>query len=337
MGRRGYHVESGRPGTSALRSENYDPTGKRFLGSNILQLMSLLIRYVNFMPMQPTARSLILDLLSTLRRGSMPVRALVEAGGLLGIEENNIRVSLARLYASKRIERDERGRYRLGPAVAAISQQLRNWRLLDTRVRPWKAEWIAVHHPRLGRGPARRRRERALDLLGFREFETGLSLRPDNLRGGLAEVRDQLVALASGTEPRDCALGRVFIVRDLDPSSDLEVRSLWDADAIAEASRRALESLRESESRLADLDNDEAMAETFLVGGRVLRQLLRHPLLPAEILVPEPLADLLAAMKRYDAIGRDSWTRFLARHDVPHRALPLDSRQSTLDFIPATL
>ena len=76
---------------------------------------------------QPTARSLVLDLLSTLRRGSMPVRALVEAGTLLGIEENNVRVSLARLYTSGRVERDERGRYRLGPAVAAISGRLRSW------------------------------------------------------------------------------------------------------------------------------------------------------------------------------------------------------------------
>ena len=142
--------------------------------------------------MQPTARSLILDLLSTLRRGTMPVRALVEAGALLGIAENNIRVSLARLYASARIERDERGRYRLGPAVAAISGQLRSWRDLDNRMRTWKGDWIAVHQPRLGRGPGRRRRERALGLLGFREFESGLSLRPDNLRGGLMQRKHWL-------------------------------------------------------------------------------------------------------------------------------------------------
>jgi phenylacetic acid degradation operon negative regulatory protein len=286
--------------------------------------------------MHPTARSLILDLLSTLRRGTMPVRALVEAGSLLGIEENNIRVSLARLYASHRIERDERGRYRLGPAVAAISHQLRSWRDLDSRVRAWNGEWIAVHQPRLGRGPARRRRERALGLIGFRELETGFSLRPDNLRGGLPIVRSQLIALASGTDAQDCALGRVFIVRDLDPTTDFEVRSLWDAAAIADEARAAIESLRESESRLSGLPNDEAMAETFLVGGRALRQLVRHPLLPAEILAPEPLTNLLTAMKRYDLLGRDAWARFLARHDVPHRALPLDSRESTLDLIPAT-
>jgi len=287
------------------------------------------------MPMHPTARSLILDLLSTLRRGTMPVRALVEAGALLGIEENNIRVSLARLYATHRIERDERGRYRLGPAVAAISGQLRTWRDLNKREHAWSGEWIAVHQPRLGRGPGRRRRERALDLIGFRELETGFSFRPDNLRGGLTDVRNRLISLATGADEQDCALGRVFLVRGLDPTTDLAVRSLWDADAIAKEAQSAVESLRESEARLPSLSIDEAMAETFLVGGRVLRQLVRHPLLPSEILDPEPLTNLLAAMKWYDALGRDAWARFRARNDITHRALPLDSRQSTLDLLPA--
>ncbi len=280
---------------------------------------------------QPTARSLVLDLLSTLRRGTMPVRALVEAGALLGIEENNVRVSLARLYASGRIERDERGRYRLGPAVAAISGRLRSWRELGQRQRAWRGDWLAVHCARLGRGPARRRRERALELLGFRELETGFSLRPDNLRGGLSAAREQLVSLATGVDATDTALGRVFLVRDLDPASDLEARSLWDAAALADDCRTSLGDLRESEARLSQLSDEEAMVESFLVGGRVLRQLMRHPLLPPEILDPAPLAELLEAMKRYDAVGRDAWARFLSRHDVPHRALPLDSRDAAGD------
>ena len=53
----------------------------------------------------PNGKSLILDLLATLREGSMPVRALVSAGALFGVGENNVRVSLARLYASGRVER----------------------------------------------------------------------------------------------------------------------------------------------------------------------------------------------------------------------------------------
>ncbi len=284
---------------------------------------------------QPTARSLILDLLSTLRRGTMPVRALVESGALLGIEQNNIRVSLARLYTSGRIERDERGRYRLGPAVAAINLRLRGWGEFSARRSTWRGDWIAVHCGRLGRGPARRRREGALEMLGFRELETGFSLRPNNLRGGLEDMRQQLVSLATGTDTQECALGRVFVVRDLDPTSDLEARSLWDADRLARDAETSLMDLRASEARLPRLPNDAAMVETFLVGGRVLRQLMRHPMLPIEILDPRPLDDLLEAMKRYDRLGRNHWARFLARHDVPHRALPLDSRSGTSDFITA--
>jgi len=286
--------------------------------------------------MQTTARSLILDLLCTLRRGTMPVRALVEAGALLGIEANNIRVSLTRLYASGRIERDERGRYRLGPAVAALSSQLRSWRDLGDRTRRWRGDWVAVHQARLGRGPTRRCRERALTLLGFRELAPGFSLRPDNLRDDAAMLRTRLARLASpGEAAMDSTLGRVFVVRDLDPKSEVEARSLWDADALAQQARESLARLRESTAQLEGLSKEQAMVESFLVGGAVLRQLVRHPLLPSEILDPEPLAALLAEMKRYDVIGRACWAGFLARHDVPHRALPLDSRQSSLDLVPA--
>lgn len=286
--------------------------------------------------MQTTARSLILDLLSTLRRGSMPVRALIEAGELLGIAENNIRVSLARLHASGRIERDERGRYRLGPAVAAISGQLRSWRDLGARTRSWRGDWVAVHQARLGRGPARRRRERALDLLGFRELASGFALRPDNLRGGVSALRDQLVRLVSDGGSGSLELGRVFVARELDAESERDARQLWNVDALADEARRSLAELRESEAGLDRLSNDEAMVETFLIGGSVLRQLVRHPLLPAEILDPEPLAALLAGMKRYDAIGRSYWARFLASHEVPHRGLPLDSRLSGRDLMTAS-
>lgn len=298
--------------------------------------------------MQTTARSLILDLLSTLRRGSMPVRALIEAGALLGIEENNIRVSLARLYASGRVERDERGRYRLGPAVAAMSGRLRGWRELGTRMRAWRGDWVAVHQPRLGRGASRKRRERALELLGFRELDSGLSIRPNNLRGGVEGARTSLVGLTTGpidgnearstrTKSETANPGRVFRIEELDPSSDLKARSLWDADCLAGEARKSVHRLRGSAAALDQRPEAEAMLESFVVGGEVLRQLMRHPLLPREILDPEPLALLLDEMKRYDALGRGAWARFLARHEVPHRALPLDARQSNRDLMAGSL
>jgi phenylacetic acid degradation operon negative regulatory protein len=292
--------------------------------------------------MQTTARSLILDLLSTLRHGTMPVRALVEAGALLEIGENNIRVSLARLYASGRIERDERGRYRLGPAVAAISGQLRSWRDLTGRTQNWSGDWIAVHQAKLGRGPLRRRRERALRLFGFRELAAGFSVRPDNLRLDLSALRRELMLLTGSNalgapnpaeDDADASLGRVFIARDFDPRSDLEARSLWDADRLAQDAHASTRRLRESAAQIDRLSKEAAMVETFLVGGTVLRQLVSHPLLPAEILDPQPLATLLAEMKQYDKLGRACWAPFLARHAVPHRALPLDSRRSSEDLV----
>ena len=52
--------------------------------------------------MDISPRSLILDLLSTLRRGAMPVRALIRAGEMFEIPENTLRVALARLVQAGR-------------------------------------------------------------------------------------------------------------------------------------------------------------------------------------------------------------------------------------------
>ena len=57
--------------------------------------------------MDLTARKLILDLLTTVRRGAMPVRALVEAGELFGFAANNTRVSLSKLTSEGRVDRVE--------------------------------------------------------------------------------------------------------------------------------------------------------------------------------------------------------------------------------------
>ena len=142
----------------------------------------------------PTPRSLILDLLQTLGRASAPVRALVAAARLFGIAENSLRVALARLRAEGLVESDARGSYRLGPATRAVSQEVRSWRHLEQKLRPWQGAWVAVHTARLARGSAleRRRRARALRLLGFRPFAAGLELRPDNRVGGVRGTRERL-------------------------------------------------------------------------------------------------------------------------------------------------
>lgn len=264
--------------------------------------------------MDPTARTLILDLLTTVRRGAMPVRALIEAGALFGLAENNVRVSLSKLCAEGRVARDERGRYRLGAAAAELSKTLRGWRRGDDRLRSWRGDWIAVHSVRLGRGARRRRRERALALLGARELEPGLALRPDNLRGGVGALRRDFVALAGD----DAADALVYGVRDLEPATERRARDLWDADALARSYRESQRRLEASRARVEGLAIDHAMVETFVVGAAVVRQLQLDPLLPAEILDPTPRRELVEATRGYDELGRSLWADFLTRHGVPN-------------------
>lgn len=262
--------------------------------------------------MEPTARTLILDLISTLRGGAMPVRALVEAGALFGFEENNVRVSLSKLYAAGRVTRDERGSYRLGEATAALAEQLRGWRRLEREQRAWRGEWVGVAMPRPGRGRERRLRERALAVLGFRELDAGLHLRPDNFQGGVEAVRARFAAISAERG----AGRRVFGLRDLDAGEDARARGLWDTGALVGDYQRLAASLAESLDRLPTLSEPEVLVETFVVGGRVVRKLVVDPLLPAPILDPAPRRALVEAMRAYDEIGRRAWAPFLRAHGV---------------------
>ena len=97
--------------------------------------------------MTPSAKSLILDLLSTLPpRHPVPVGALVRAGAIFDLGENCVRVALARLRTRGLVESDERGLYRLGAAAHAVNRQVRSWRSIEDAVGPWDGSWIAVDH-----------------------------------------------------------------------------------------------------------------------------------------------------------------------------------------------
>lgn len=272
--------------------------------------------------MRPTGRSLILDLLSTLKRGSMPVRALVAAGGLFGIAGNGVRVALARLLAEGLVERDERGKYRLGPRSDAIRQQVQSWRQVERQVRDWDGAWVGVHTGVLPRGKARalRRHEQALRLLGFRELAPALEVRPDNLKGGVDAVRERLVGLGLAPE------ALVARIDCLDPASAERARGLWDTAGLVQAYRRLRAELAASQARLGELDPAEAQVETFLLGGRALRQIVLDPLLPEPLLPRAERRALVEAMERYDRIGRSCWAQFLRSFGVPHRVAPVDVR-----------
>jgi phenylacetic acid degradation operon negative regulatory protein len=272
--------------------------------------------------MKPTAKSLVLDLLSTIGGHSMPVRALVAAAELFAIEENSLRVALARLLAIGILERDERGEYRLGSSANAVQQQVASWRRIEERARPWQGAWIGVHFSAAARGPRTeaRRRERALRFLGFRELAAGLAVRPENLVGGLDDVQERLVKLGLARSVP------VFVISELASELDLRARSLWDTAALVEHYRTSCRALAESEARLPDLTDEHAMVESFLLGGRVIRDLVYDPLLPEPIVPQAERRALVSAMQRYDRIGHGFWRPFFRSYRVSSLRAPVHAK-----------
>ncbi len=264
------------------------------------------------------AKSLILDLLATLKPGAvMPVGVLVEAGALFGVSGNNMRVSAARLLANGHIARDERGCYRLGEKSKPIGRLVRSWRDLDRRTRKWSGGWIAAMTGKGDRSAARKRTS-ALALLGFRRFRDGVWVRPDNLTLEVDAVRAELHSLGLPAEDLVCR------VRDLGEGNEAAARGLWNVDELRAAYRGLCSEVEHGGRRLASLAGEEAMVESFLLGGRALRQLVRDPLLPDEICPSSERDGLLAAMREYDRLGRLAWAEMLKRWGVPYLRTPLD-------------
>jgi phenylacetic acid degradation operon negative regulatory protein len=265
-----------------------------------------------------TAKSFVVDQLSVLAGRPMPVRALVAAASLFHIEENSLRVALARLVAGGTVERDERGAYRLGERARPVQQQVASWRRLEERVRPWRGGWIGVATNGLPR-VARRRAARAFRFFGFRELTPGLHVRPDNLTRPFAEIRGELLSL--GLPDR----AAVLVIAELDPLSDARARSLWDTPKLVAEYRRSLADLEASAARLTVISPKEAMVETFTLGGRVIRQLALDPLLPDPIVDGAQRRALVAAMRRYDRLGHAAWRAFFADYRLTSVRAPVDS------------
>jgi phenylacetic acid degradation operon negative regulatory protein len=248
----------------------------------------------------------------------MPVSALVAAARLFRIDQDALRVAIARLLGAGQIARDERGQYRLGEAAHAVDRRVLGWRAAEQRCQRWPGGWWLVRAGELppARSRERRQRARALSLLGFAELEPGLALRPDNLRLSLAELREELREL--GLE----AGALLAHLSELDPQSEVRARGLWRREELEERYLSSLAELETSEARLASLSEERAMVESFLLGGRVIRELVLDPLLPEPLAPEAERRSLIAAMRRYDRAGRRAWASFMKRLGAPHMSAP---------------
>jgi phenylacetic acid degradation operon negative regulatory protein len=252
---------------------------------------------------RPAAKRVVLELLTAAYPREGSVAQLVRACDVIGVDEGNVRVTLARLVAAGTLETTSRGIYKLGKAAQPLTEQVTSWRELEKQVRRWDGGWACVQLGDLFRSDrsALRRRERALRLLGFRELGRALAVRPDNLLGGVADLRDRLLALGIGER------AVIFRATDFDAATEARARSLWDADKLTASYRQTCERIERWLVAVADLPPRAAAREAFVFGGDVLRKIMFDPRLP------EPLVDVAArramvdAARRLDAVGRRMW------------------------------
>jgi len=265
--------------------------------------------------MKADARNLIMNLLLGAAGRRLAAREAVASCALFGIRENSVRVALVRLSAAGLVEAVGRGEYRLGPSAERLAADVATWRDAERRVRDWNGGWIAVHVGGLGRSDriALRARARALDLLGLRELDRGLFVRPDNLVGGVAVARERLAKL--GLEPE----AAVFVASDLDAVRERRAVALWNGPALSRAYRDTRSLLDTWLAGAESLALDVAARESFLLGNDAIRRLVFDPLLPAPLVDVEARRAFVDTLVRFDAAGHAIWNRFL-RDGVPRRA-----------------
>lgn len=253
-------------------------------------------------------RTVILKLLLA-KDGALAARDAVAACALLGIRENSTRVALVRLASSELVEAAGRGTYRLGPGARGLASELSAWRSAEDRVRPWAGDWIAVptgSAKRADRGLLRAR-ERALELVGMREVEKGLHVRPDNLIGGVATVRQRLRTLDPDFDVS------VFVAREFDGEREARMRASWNGAALTRSYREMRQKLDEWLDRADDLEPLAAARESYLLGDKAIRQVVFDPLLPAPLVDVEERRAFHASVVRFDRAGHAIWRRLAFR------------------------
>lgn len=266
----------------------------------------------------PTAKSLIQSLLLAAEDGAYPARQLVAACGLFKLTENNVRVALVRLQSEGMIAAEGRGFYRLGPAAAQLAQEIGAWRQVEARIHPWDGHYLAVHCAGLSRSDraALQRRQQALSLHGFAELDKGLFVRPDNLKGGVEDLRHRLHAL--GLE--DTAL--IFRASSFGAATAHRLDKLWPCADLNTRYQELRDRLEAWLARSARLRPDQAAREAFLIGRPAIRQVIYDPLLPQEMIDSSARAACFEAVRRFDAVGRTLWLEFFRFTDAPWAPAP---------------
>lgn len=249
------------------------------------------------------ANELILDLLSARETHELSAASLCRAGGWLGISEQTLRVALTRLVQQGKINARARAVYTWNPAGHSLFENVRNWLYKERQMTPWSGNWIGVLDSGMASSDraSLKNHRKALELRGFKMLRNGLSVRPDNILGGVAQLRQELSAL--GLSSRATVIG----VSNLAKEDERAARSLWDTQALKRSYSESIKRLKRSEKALTRMSLEEAAAHTLIEGRRVIRDIILDPLLPEEMFASARRYELIERMKAYQDKAKIIW------------------------------
>jgi phenylacetic acid degradation operon negative regulatory protein len=268
--------------------------------------MSIAVSFESPGAREITGRGLILSLMNAIGTRQMTAAQFVAAGNAFGIEDSAMRMAATRLTKEGLLESAGRGLYVSGAGSRPLRDQVRGWRRVGERTRPWSGGWLAVPAGNLGRTDRKQlaARSQALKLRGFAEAEPDLWVRPANLTARLRDLRAELVAI--GLDDR----AMLFELADYTAPDGVDFRALWDVEGLQARYAEALAAIETSAARIDSLPLAEAARETLSLGQAAIRLINLDPLLPEELVDSVLRASLVAAMQDYEARGQEIWGRY---------------------------
>lgn len=242
--------------------------------------------------------SVILDLLRTFPDKGTSAKLILSTGKMFGISDNAIRVNLSRLTTKGVIDKLDRGHYRISQQATPLNDFVEEWRLGEKRRKTWKTNsWLCL----ITDNNLSIECQRNVSYFGFRKIQSGLWVRPDNLK---LDSTDLLKRLRNIGAPDSLML---LSASQFTENNAEQWFSFFDIEHLNRQYVDMDQQLHKSLANLTNLSNDEAKKETFLIGGAAIQLLIKDPLIPDQMQTTQKRETLWRTMLEYDRRGRDIW------------------------------
>lgn len=261
---------------------------------------------------KPTAKSLILDLLLAFDGQPLSAKQAIAACSIFDISVNNTRVALVRLSAEGLIESAGRAVYQLTEDAHTLADDVASWRTKQQRLRSWDGDFICIQSGKLSRNEskARKARDRALMMLGFRSLNGSLYVRPNNIEKSIDEVRKRAFRL--GLEKGAI----IFRAGEFDPATQKEIENLWNAEELKKTYSNQIRKIETWLERKDLLETEVAAREAFLIGGAAIKHVVYDPFLPADWIDTDTRDHFIELVHKVDQVGQSVWRDLWDQHQM---------------------